>query len=97
MIPASNLEFMSQEKVGEIYNSFIPCPYNIFNEEFNGGVIGFDTWRRYECFDGIKFFGDKTLAFIFIKLRKFDELAKKTNVKMKTINQYEDLLLSQLL
>ena len=62
MIPASNLEFMSQEKVGEIYNSFIPCPYNIFNEEFNGGVIGFDTWRRYECFDGIKFFGDKTFC-----------------------------------
>jgi len=32
-----------------------------------------------------------------IKLRKFDELAKKTNVKMKSINEYEDLLNSQLL
>ena len=32
-----------------------------------------------------------------IKLRKFDELAKKTNIKMKPINDYKDLLNSQLL
>ena len=32
-----------------------------------------------------------------IKLRKFDELAKKTNVKIKSINEYIDLLNSQLL
>ena len=32
-----------------------------------------------------------------IKLRKFDELAKKTNVKIKSINDYKDLLSSQLL
>ena len=32
-----------------------------------------------------------------IKLRKFDELAKKTNVKIKNINDYKDLLNSQLL
>ena len=32
-----------------------------------------------------------------IKLRKFDELAKKTNVKIKPINDYKDLLNSQLL
>jgi len=32
-----------------------------------------------------------------IKLRKFDELAKKTNVKIKSINDYKDLLNSQLL
>ena len=32
-----------------------------------------------------------------IKLRKFDELAKKTNVKIKSINDYKDLLKSQLL
>jgi len=32
-----------------------------------------------------------------IKLRKFDELAKKTNVKIKSINDYKNLLNSQLL
>ena len=32
-----------------------------------------------------------------IKLRKFDELAKKTNIKIKSINKYKDLLSSQLL
>ena len=32
-----------------------------------------------------------------IKLRKFDEAAKKTNVKIKSINEYRDLLSSQLL
>ena len=32
-----------------------------------------------------------------IKLRKFDELAKKTNIKIKSINDYKDLLSSQLL
>ena len=32
-----------------------------------------------------------------IKLRKFDELAKKTNIKIKPINDYKDLLNSQLL
>ena len=32
-----------------------------------------------------------------IKLRKFDELAKKTNIKINSINKYKDLLSSQLL
>ena len=32
-----------------------------------------------------------------IRLRKFDESAKKSNVKIKSINDYEDLLSSQLL
>ena len=32
-----------------------------------------------------------------IKLRKFDELAKKTNIKIKSINKYKKLLSSQLL
>ena len=32
-----------------------------------------------------------------IKLRKFDELAKKTKIKIKSINDYKDLLSSQLL
>ena len=32
-----------------------------------------------------------------IKLRKFDELAKNTNIKIKSINDYKNLLSSQLL
>ena len=32
-----------------------------------------------------------------IKLRKFDEVAKKTDIKMKSIIEYKDLLSSQLL
>ena len=32
-----------------------------------------------------------------IKLRKFDETAKKTNIKMKSINDYKNLLISKLL
>ena len=32
-----------------------------------------------------------------IKLRKFDELAKKTNIKIKSIYDYKDLLISKLL
>ena len=32
-----------------------------------------------------------------IKLRKFDESAKKTNIKIKSINDYKNLLSSQLL
>ena len=32
-----------------------------------------------------------------IKLRKFDEVAKKTNIKMKSINDYKNLLTSKLL
>ncbi len=32
-----------------------------------------------------------------IKLRKFDEAAKKTNIKMKSIVDYKKLLISQLL
>ena len=32
-----------------------------------------------------------------IELRKFDEAAKKINIKIKSINDYKDLLISQLL
>ena len=32
-----------------------------------------------------------------VKLRKFDEVAKRTDVKMKSIIEYKDLLTSQLL
>ena len=42
-------------------------------------------------------FEKKPLFKNAIKLRKFDELAKKTNIKIKSINDYKDLLNSQLL
>ena len=42
-------------------------------------------------FEKNKFFKDA------INLRKFDEFAKKTNIKMRNISQYEDLLRSKLL
>jgi predicted HD phosphohydrolase len=32
-----------------------------------------------------------------IKLRKFDEVAKRTDIKMKSIIEYKDLLNSQLI
>ena len=43
-----------------------------------------------EKFEKNKFFKDA------INLRKFDEGSKKTNIKMKSINDYEDLLNSNL-
>ena len=44
-----------------------------------------------EEFEKEKFFDDA------IKLRKFDEAAKKTGIKMKNINDYKNLLNSNLL
>jgi len=44
-----------------------------------------------EKFEKEKFFDDA------IKLRKFDETAKKTGIKMKNINNYKSLLNSNLL
>ena len=44
-----------------------------------------------EKFEGEKYFDDA------IKLRKFDEAAKKKNLKMKDINDYKNLLSSNLL
>ena len=32
-----------------------------------------------------------------IKLRKFDEIAKKTDLKIKSINEYKNLLVSKLI
>ena len=34
---------------------------------------------------------------VVLRVRKFDEAAKKINIKMKSINDYKDLLISQLL
>ena len=53
-----------------------------------GGVM---NEEETEEFEKEKFFDDA------IKLRKFDEAAKKTGVKMKDINNYKKLLSSNLL
>ena len=53
-----------------------------------GGVM---NEEESEKFEKEKFFDDA------IKLRKFDEAAKKTNIKMKNINDYKSLLNSNLL
>jgi len=56
--------------------------------KLQGGIL-----NKKECneFEKMPFFKNT------IKLRKFDELAKKTNIKIKSINDYKDLLSSQLL
>ena len=53
-----------------------------------GGVMNEDEAEKFEK---EKFFDDA------IKLRKFDEAAKKIGVKMKDINNYKSLLNSNLL
>ena len=53
-----------------------------------GGVM---NEEESEKFEKEKFFDDA------IKLRKFDEAAKKTGIKMKNINDYKNLLNSNLL
>ena len=56
--------------------------------KLQGGVLNKKKSKEFEKKD---FFKDS------IKLRKFDEVAKKTNIKMKSIIEYKDLLSSQLL
>ena len=56
--------------------------------KLQGGIL---NKKESKDFEKNKFFIDA------VKLRKFDELAKKTNIKMKSINQYGKLLHSQLL
>ena len=56
--------------------------------KLQGGVLSKKESKEFEKKD---FFKNS------IKLRKFDEAAKKTNIKMKSINDYKDLLISQLL
>ena len=56
--------------------------------ELQGGIL---NKKESKDFEKNKFFIDA------VKLRKFDELAKKTNIKIKHINDYKDLLNSQLL
>ena len=56
--------------------------------KLQGGTLNKKESKEFEKKD---FFKDA------IKLRKFDEFAKKTNIKMKSIDEYKDLLNSQLL
>jgi len=53
-----------------------------------GGVLNKNESKEFEKKD---FFKQS------IKLRKFDEVAKKTDIKMKSIIEYKDLLSSQLI
>ena len=68
--------------------------YNLLSDaskvslKLQGGILNKKESKEFEKKD---FFKDAT------KLRKFDEFAKKTNVKMKSIDEYKDLLNSQLL
>ena len=68
--------------------------YNLLSDaskislKLQGGILNKKESKEFEKKD---FFKDST------KLRKFDEFAKKTNVKMKSIDEYKDLLNSQLL
>ena len=68
--------------------------YNILSQaskaslHLQGGVM---NEEEAEKFENEKFFDDA------IKLRKFDEAAKKTDIKMKDINDYKNLLNSNLL
>ena len=56
--------------------------------KLQGGTL---NKKESKDFEKNKFFKDA------IKLRKFDEAAKKTGVKIKSIDQYKNLLNSQLL
>ena len=56
--------------------------------KLQGGVLNKKESKEFEKKDFFK----RT-----IKLRKFDEVAKRTNMKMKSIIEYKDLLSSQLL
>ena len=56
--------------------------------KLQGGVLNKKESKEFEKKDFFK----QT-----IKLRKFDEVAKRTDIKMKSIIEYKDLLSSQLL
>ena len=56
--------------------------------KLQGGVLNKEESKEFEKRD---FFKNS------IKLRKFDEVAKRTDIKMKSIIEYKDLLSSQLL
>ena len=56
--------------------------------KFQGGIMNNKEAKEFEC---IKFFESS------IKLRKFDEVAKKKGLKIKSINEYKNLLNSKLI
>ena len=56
--------------------------------KLQGGVLNTKESKEFEKKD---FFKNS------IKLRKFDEVAKRTDIKMKSIIEYKDLLSSQLI
>ena len=56
--------------------------------KLQGGILNIKQCKKFE---------KKEFFKCAIKLRKFDESAKKTNIKMKTIIDYKNLLISQLL
>ena len=56
--------------------------------KLQGGVLNVKESKEFEKKDFFKH---------SIKLRKFDEVAKRTDIKMKSIIEYKDLLSSQLL
>ena len=68
--------------------------YNLLSDaskislKLQGGILKKNQSKKFEKKDYFK---------NAIKLRKFDELAKKTNIRMKSIDDYKDLLNSQLL
>ncbi len=56
--------------------------------KLQGGILNNNQSKKFEKKDYFK---------NSIKLRKFDEAAKKNNIKMKSIDDYKNLLISQLL
>ena len=56
--------------------------------ELQGGVM---SNKEAKNFESNKFFENS------IKLRKFDELAKESGLKIKSINEYENILISKLI
>ena len=56
--------------------------------KLQGGVLNAKESKEFEKKDFFKH---------SIKLRKFDEVAKKTNIKMKSIIEYKNLLSSHLI
>ena len=56
--------------------------------KLQGGIMNNNEAKEFE---NSEFFKDS------IKLRKFDEMAKKTGLKIKSINEYKNLLFSKLI
>ena len=66
----------------------ILSPASVVSLNLQGGIM---KYKEAIKFKKEKFFSDS------IKLRKFDEVAKKIGVEIKDINEYKDILISNLL